>query len=277
MVARVVLLGALAIAAGSGFVRAPAAQAPGWTLIWSDEFNDRDGSKPNPTRWTSDVGGNGWGNQELQYYTDRTPRNSVIQRGNLAISALAERYTGRDGVTRPFTSARIHTLGRFTVVYGRIEARIRVPSGQGLWPAFWMLGSNINEVGWPNCGEIDILENVGSEPSTIHGTLHGPGYSDRSGIGGSYTLPGNRRFTDAFHVFAIEWEPNVVRFSVDGALYKTLTPADLPRGAVWIFDRPFFLILNLAVGGDWPGRPDASTPFPQTMRVDYVRIYQRRK
>ena len=157
----------------------------------------------------------------------------------------------------------------------QLEARLRIPFGQGVWPAFWMLGENIKQVGWPVCGEIDIMENIGREPSTIHGTIHGPGYSGGSGIGAPYSLPRNRRFADGFHVFAVEWEPAAIRFYADGALYKTTTPADLPAGARWVYDHPFFLILNLAVGGDWPGNPDASTTFPQTLQVDYVRVYRR--
>jgi beta-glucanase (GH16 family) len=263
----------------SGVVATSANQtplAPAWTLVWSDEFNQRDGSAPRSSTWAYDTGGNGWGNHELQYYTDRSPNNVVIHNGRLTIRALKETHTGPDGVTRQFTSARLHTLGRFALAYGRFEARIRIPHGKGLWPAFWMLGNNIKEVGWPTCGEIDILENIGSEPSTIHGTLHGPGYSHGSGIGASYTLVRNQRFADAFHVFAAEWEPGAVRFYADDALYKTTTPANLPPGTTWVFDHPFFLILNVAVGGDWPGNPDSATVFPQLMEVDYVRIYQRR-
>jgi len=250
--------------------------AAAWTLVWSDEFSEHDGSAPNPRNWTFDTGGNGWGNHELQYYTARSPDNVVIQDGKLRIRALRETYAGPDAVTRPFTSARLLSQGRFALTYGRFEARIKIPYGMGLWPAFWMLGSNIKEVGWPDCGEIDILENIGKEPSTVHGTIHGPGYSQSAGIGASYTLPGNRRFADGFHVFAAEWEPGAVRFYVDDALYKTTTPADLPPGKTWVFDHPFFLILNVAVGGDWPGNPDSSTVFPQIMDVDYVRVYQRR-
>ena len=147
--------------------------------------------------------------------------------------------------------------------------------GQGTWPAFWLLGSNIDTVGWPTCGELDIMENIGKEPSIIHGTIHGPGYSGGAGPTASFTLTNNRRFADSFHTFAVEWEPNVVRWYCDGILYKTRTPADVP-GKTWVFDHPFFIILNLAVGGDWPGNPDASTVFPQTLLVDYVRVYQRR-
>jgi len=138
-----------------------------------------------------------------------------------------------------------------------------------------MLGDNIGTAGWPTCGEIDIMENIGREPSIVHGTVHGPGYSGGGGITAAYTLPNSRKFSDDFHTFAVEWEPNVMRFYVDGLLYKTRTPADLPAGAPWVFDHPFFIILNVAVGGGFPGNPDATTVFPQQMQVDYVRVYQR--
>ena len=144
-----------------------------------------------------------------------------------------------------------------------------------MWPAYWMLGDNIDQVGWPACGEIDIMENIGSEPSTVHGSAHGPGYTGGTGVGTSYTLPNGRRFADDFHIFAVEWESGVIRYYVDSTLYQTIRPASLPTGAPWIFDHPFFLLLNVAVGGDWPGSPDSTTVFPQTMLVDYVRVYKR--
>jgi beta-glucanase (GH16 family) len=167
------------------------------------------------------------------------------------------------------------TKNKFAQKYGRFEARIKIPYGQGIWPAFWMLGDNIDTAGWPTSGEIDIMENIGREPGTVHGTIHGPGYSGGKSIGASYSLPNNAPFADDYHTYALEWEPNVLRFYVDGILYKTRTPADLPPGTAWVYDRPFFLLLNLAVGGNWPGNPDNSTVFPQTMKVDYVRVYTR--
>lgn len=244
-----------------------------WTLAWSDEFNGADGSLPDTSKWSIETGGNGWGNQELEYYTGRT-KNIDVEHGHLVITARREDYTGKDGVSRHFTSARIKTQGRFAQVYGRFEARIRIPYGQGIWPAFWMLGNDIDQVGWPSCGEIDIMENIGREPSTVHGTVHGPGYSGDKGIGAPFTLPGIR-FADQYHLFAVEWEPNVIRFYVDKHLYATRTPAELPKGTRWVFSQPFFLILNVAVGGDWPGNPDSSATFPQRMLVDYVRVYRR--
>ncbi|HKN36209.1 MAG TPA: glycoside hydrolase family 16 protein [Terriglobales bacterium] len=246
-----------------------------WSLVWSDEFNGRNPAV-DATKWVIETGGGGFGNDELEYYTAR-PQNVQVRHGNLIVKALKENYTGPDGVTRGYTSARIKSQTKFSQAYGRFEARIKIPRGQGLWPAFWMLGDDIDKVGWPDDGEIDIMENIGKEPSVVHGTIHGPGYSGAGGIGDSYPLLHNRRFADDFHIFAIEWEPELIRFCTDGHLYATRTPKDLPAGKKWVFDHPFFIILNVAVGGNWPGNPDASTVFPQTMLVDYVRVYQRTK
>lgn len=245
-----------------------------WSLTWSDEFNGPNGSSVDPSKWAFDIGGNGWGNNELETYTNRTA-NAVLQDGALVIKALKETYTGPDNITRNYTSARLLTRNKFTQTYGRFEARIRVPYGQGIWPAFWMLGDDLSTAGWPTCGEIDIMENIGREPSIVHATLHGPGYSGGDGVSASYSLPPSQKFSDAYHTYAVEWEPNVLRFYVDGLLYKTRTPADLPAGKAWVFNHPFFMILNVAVGGNWPGNPDATTVFPQQMLVDYVRVYQR--
>jgi beta-glucanase (GH16 family) len=242
-----------------------------WTLSWGDEFN---GAGLDTTKWVYDIGGKKWGNQELEYYSDR-PENIAVHDGNLVINARQEKFTGPDHATWNYTSARIKTLGKFSQAYGRFEARMKLPSGQGMWPAFWMLGDNIERVGWEQCGEIDIMENLGKEPSIVYGTIHGPGYLGDGGLESHYTLPGAKRFADDFHVFALEWEPSVIRFYVDNALYVTRTLADIPPGKKWAFDHPFFLLLNLAVGGDWPGNPDASTVFPQTMLIDYVRVYQK--
>jgi beta-glucanase (GH16 family) len=244
-----------------------------WTLVWSDEFSGPDGSRPDPAKWKFEVGGNGWGNHELEYYTNR-PENSFLRGGNLVIQALKENFTGPDHVTRDYTSARITTQGFFEQAYGRFEPRIKIPRGHGLWPAFGLLGNDIGTIGWPACGEIDIMENIGKEPSLVHGSLHGPGYSGDRDYTSEYKLPGGVHFADDFHVFAVEWEPKTVRFFVDQELYATFTPARLPAGMKWVFDHPFFIILNVAVGGDWPGPPDATTTFPQTMLVDYVRVYK---
>jgi beta-glucanase (GH16 family) len=245
-----------------------------WKLVWSDEFNGPNGSAVDSTKWATETGGGGWGNNELEYYTSRL-ENASLQNGNLVIKAMQEKYTGADGVTRNYTSARLKTQGKFSQAYGRFEARIKIPRGQGIWPAFWMLGNDVEKPGWPDCGEIDIMENIGKEPALVHGTIHGPGYSGANGIGDPYTLPAGEPVADSFHVFAVEWEPYAIGFYVDGHLYATRTPADLPKGTKWVYDHPFFLLLNVAVGGGWPGNPDASTVFPQTMLVDYVRVYSR--
>ena len=247
-----------------------------WKLVWSDEFNGKENAPIDSTRWTAQVGGNGWGNQELEYYTNRID-NAYQSHGSLVIKAIKEGYTGADKVTRDYTSARLTTSRKFSAKYGRFEARIKIPYGQGLWPAFWLLGDDIDSTHWPASGEIDIMENIGREPAIIHGTIHGPGYSGDKGPTSSYSLTNSQRFADSFHIFAIEWEPEVIRFYCDGILYKTRTPADLPAGSKWVYDHSFFIILNVAVGGSWPGNPDTTTVFPQTMLVDYVRVYQRMK
>lgn len=272
------LIGLAPLLSGCAVAHDRPQQPPGgkWTLVWSDEFSTKDGSSPDTTRWTYDIGGKGWGNQELEYYTKRK-ENARIENGNLVITALRETYTGADGVTRDYTSARLKTQDLFARAYGRFEVRIKIPEGQGMWPAFWMLGEDIPSAGWPKCGEIDIMENVGKEPGTVHGSLHGPSAegptSDFTAI---FSLPAGQSFADDFHLYAIEWEPDIVRFYVDANLYATFNSSQWPAGGKWVFDHPFFIILNLAVGGNWPGSPDASTKFPRSMLVDYVRVYTKR-
>jgi beta-glucanase (GH16 family) len=246
---------------------------PGLELSWSDEFNQKDGSAPDPAKWKFATGGNGWGNKELEYYTSR-PQNARIRHGDLEIIARKEHYTGADGVKRDYTSARLITSGKFEQAYGRFEARIRIPFGQGVWPAFWLLGTDEAQVGWPKCGEIDIMENIGREPAMVHGTIHGPGYSGGKGIGSPYALASGR-LADDYHVFAVEWEPQEIRFFVDDHLYATRKPSDLPPDTKWVYDHPFYILLNFAIGGEWPGSPDVSTKFPQKMLVDYVRVYKK--
>jgi beta-glucanase (GH16 family) len=240
---------------------------PGWSLVWSDEFNQPDGSSPDPTHWVFETGGGGWGNGELEYYTTRT-NNARIVGGNLVIQAAQENYMGSS-----YTSARLKTQGKWSWQYGRMEARIKIPRGQGIWPAFWMLGDNITNVGWPTCGEIDIMENIGREPSLVHGTVHGPGYSGGNAIGGPAALPGNPTFADGYHLYAVEWTTNQIKWFVDGYQYFSVNSASLPAGASWVYTRPQFLLLNVAVGGAWPGYPDTNSTFPQQMLVDYVRVY----
>jgi beta-glucanase (GH16 family) len=198
--------------------------------VWSDEFNVANGSAPDPTKWTYDLGGGGWGNQELETYTSR-PVNAQIQNGDLVITARQETYTGTDGITRNYTSARLKTQGLFSQAYGRFEARIKIPRGQGLWPAFWMLGSDISTAGWPQCGEIDVMENIGREPNIIHGSLHGPGsVSATSDLTSSASLPAGQNYADDFHLYAVEWEPGVVRFYVDSNNYATFRQSQWPAG-----------------------------------------------
>ncbi len=249
---------------------------PGWTLVWADEFDQANGSAPDAARWVHDLGGSGWGNNELQTYTSRTNNARVVD-GSLVIEARQETYSGADKITRNYTSARLKTQGKSAWTYGRIEARLKLPRGQGIWPAFWMLGANLAPAGWPACGEIDIMENIGREPGVVHGTIHGPGYAGGDGIGGSRTLPNGAALADDFHRFAVEWETNRLRWYLDDQPYFTVTPASLPTGKRWVFDQPQFILLNLAVGGNWPGVPDASTVFPQRLLVDYVRVYAREK
>ncbi len=248
---------------------ATAELAGGWKLVWSDEFKQPDGSAPDPAKWGYDTGGTGWGNNELEYYTSRT-NNARIEGGKLIIEARKENFGGKN-----ITSARLLTKDKLSWTYGRVEARIQIPRGQGIWPAFWMLGTNIDSVSWPKCGEIDIMENIGREPCKVHGTVHGPGYSGDDGIGGPVALPDGVAVADDFHVFAVECEPDRIAWFMDGRQYFSITPARLPKNARWVFNQPKFLLLNLAIGGGWPGYPDNTTTFPQRMVVDYVRVYEK--
>jgi beta-glucanase (GH16 family) len=270
------ILGGCSMAARAAHhTRAKDAADSKWTLVWSDEFNRPDGSSPDPAKWTVIEDCSGFGNRELEYYTPRAS-NVHLENGSLVLTARKETYTGPDGVTREYTSGRLQTAGRFQQQYGRFEARIKVPKGQGLWPAFWMLGSDFESVKWPACGEMDIMENIGAEPAKVHGSLHGPGYSGGNPLTGVYTLPAPAQFGHAFHVFAMEWDPTGIRFYVDNTLYETQTVDSIPPGKRWVFDHPFFILFDLAVGGYWPGDPNAATSFPATMLVDYVRVYKRK-
>ncbi|MCK8680820.1 glycoside hydrolase family 16 protein [Streptomyces lichenis] len=252
--------------------RPSAAPAAVQAVTFEDTFDGPAGSAVNGAKWQTETGDN-VANHERQFYTAGNANAALNGQGQLVITARRENpgnhqcWYGRC----EYTSARLNTAGRFTTTYGRVEARMKVPRGQGMWPAFWMLGNDIGQVGWPNSGEIDIMENVGFEPRTVHGTLHGPGYSGSGGIGAGYTLPNGQAFADAFHTFAVDWSPGAITWSVDDTVYQRRTPADL-GGRQWVFDKPFFLILNLAVGGYWPGDPDGSTAFPQQLLVDHVRV-----
>lgn len=240
--------------------------AHGQKLIWQDEFDGPSGSPPDASKWTYDLGASGWGNKELETYTNSTENVQLDGQGHLIIRATQ----GPDG---KYYSARLKTLGHFSFTYGRAEARIKLPRGQGMWPAFWMLGDNINGAGWPGGGEVDIMENIGREPDVIHGTIHGPGYSGDKGITSSFTFAESSSPSDDYHVYAVLWTPAKIQFLVDDKAYQTVTPSSLPQGTAWVYDHPFSLLLNLAIGGGWLGNPDATTRFPQELCIDWVRVY----
>jgi beta-glucanase (GH16 family) len=249
-------------------------------IIWQDEFSTE--GPLDTSKWTYDLGDGtdqgipGWGNNELQYYTDR-PENVTVDNGVLVITARQEAFNGSN-----YTSARITTQGLFEQQYGRFEARIRLPVGKGIWPAFWLLGNDCDVNPWPQCGEIDVMEYVGDRPTVVLGSVHGPGYNAGDSISREYILE-NDRFDEGFHVFGIEWGPDYINYYVDGDLYNTITPETTEEEAItfnapansgeWVFNRPFYIIINMAVGGDLPGAPNAETEFPQSMYVDYVRVY----
>lgn len=236
---------------------------PGYTLKWNDEFN---GSSIDQNNWNYDLGASGWGNNELQNYTSQSA-NSYIANGSLVIEAIK-------GPNGNYTSARMITKGKRTFQYGRIDIRAKLPRGQGIWPALWMLGSNIDNVGWPACGEIDIMEYLGHQTSTVHGTAHwgAQGSTSSQSSSSRYDLTSGN-FYDKFHVFSIIWEPNKIRWYMDDQLFHTVTTSTT-GAAAWRFNQEFFFIFNIAVGGNWPGYPDATTQFPQKMFVDYVRVFQ---
>ncbi|HVW12014.1 MAG TPA: glycoside hydrolase family 16 protein [Bryobacteraceae bacterium] len=245
-------------------------------LVWSDEFNGAANTAPDPAKWTYDLGNNnGWGNRELENYT-KDPENAHLDgKGNLVIRAEPAKDGPASGAGS-YTSARIKTQGLFAASpNGRVEARIKVPAGAGLWPAFWMLGNSFTGRNWPACGEIDIMESLGREPSINHGSLHGPGYSGGKPMTAIYTLPNGRKFSDDYHIFAIDWKPTEITFYVDDTAYETVHDTDIPAGTKWVFDQPFFILLNVAVGGNFGGAVSPETKFPQEMLVDYVRVYKR--
>jgi beta-glucanase (GH16 family) len=239
---------------------------PPWHLVWQDEFDGAENARVDSTKWRYDVGGDGWGNAQLEFDTDRVDNSSLDGQGHLRITAKKEPFSGRQ-----YTSARLNTAGKFERAYGRFEARVKLPRGQGIWPAFWVLGANVANVGWPGCGEIDIMEYRGQQVRNNRGSLHGPGYSGGANVGKE--IDAGLDLSQAFHTFAIEWDPGRVVFKLDDKAFFTATPADLPSGTTWVYDHPFFIILNLAVGGTYVGNVDAA--FPQTMLVDHVRVYER--
>lgn len=260
--AQLLTLAAIAWACGGG--EEPTAPTRS-QLIWEDEFDGPAGQLPDASRWAFDIGTD-WGNRQLEFDTGRPENVSLDGNGNLAITARREAFSGS-----AFTSGRIKTQGLFEQAYGRFEARIDLPSGRGVWPAFWLLGNDIDTVGWPQCGEIDVMEFRGQEPAVIHGSLHGPGYSAGGAVTASYTLD-NDRFDTGFHTFAVEWTADRITWFVDGEQYQSVGRDDVPGR--WAYDHPFFIILNVAVGGGFVGPPDESTTFPQTMLVDWVRVYR---
>jgi beta-glucanase (GH16 family) len=244
-------------------------------LVWSDEFNGVQNSPVDSRRWRHETGG-AWGDGELQSYTPRKANSHQDGRGRLRIVARAERFRGTDSITRDYTSARISTQDRYSFRYGTFEARLQMPVGRGVWPAFWALGTDIDHSGWPECGEIDVMEHLGQEPTMATGTIHGP--RDGGGANADYK-PGRSvvhttPLAQEFHTYGVQWLPGSIQFYFDGHPYWSITAADLPAGSRWVFDHPFFLILNIAIGGEWAGSPDASTTFPQALYVDYVRVYQ---
>lgn len=245
--------------------------APSWKLTFAQEFEGKKGDEPNPKVWSRDLGASGFGNNEWQCYTEGNKNAFLDGKGNLIIEARKEKTTAPDGKVSDYSSARLKTELSFSQAYGRFEARLKMPKGKGIWPAFWMLGSNHREVGWPRCGEIDIMEYLGHEVDTTHGTIHGPGYSGAGGVskGTKHSAP----LTDGFHVYAVEWEPEEIRWYLDDKLFHTFKPNSIGIND-WVFDKPQFIILNLAVGGNWPGYPDEHTTFPQQYIIDYVRAYK---
>lgn len=236
-----------------------------YQVVWEDEFTGAAGTLPDAANWGFDVGTD-WGNAQLEYDTNRPENASLDGAGHLRIVARQEAWLGRN-----YTSARITTAGRREFRYGRFEARLRTPSGQGLWPAFWLLGANIATVGWPQSGEIDIMEMRGQAPTVNHGSLHGPGYSGGGALTRAYTLPSGRLDTE-FHVFRVDWSPSQIRWYVDDVLYHEVNKGDQP--GTWVYDHPFYIILNVAVGGGFVGAPNGTTTFPQEMVVDWVRVSQ---
>ncbi|QAV71043.1 glycoside hydrolase family 16 protein [Salinibacterium sp. UTAS2018] len=253
----------------------PDPQLPGRSLVWSDEFDGPAGSAPNPDNWTNEVGGEGWGNNELQFYTEGVANAALDGTGNLVITARALDPLASDQSCWygpcSFTSARLISADKVTVEFGRVEARIQVPGAGGVWPAFWMLGEDLSEVDWPEAGEIDVMEFVGNSPTQIFGTIHGPGYSGEQSFGGVLGL--GTPVADEWHEVAVEWSPGRIVWEVDGTVYHEAVPADVAPNS-WVFDQPFFLLVNLAVGGDFGGDLSDDITQPQEYRLDYIRAYE---
>ena len=275
------LLPVLALLFGA-FAIPHSAQAQNWTLVWSDEFNASAGTYPDSTKWTYDLGNSGFGNPEVENYcapgSNTAPcvasQPNAYQDGNGNLVIQARRDSSGN-----WTSARLKTQGLYQFQYGRVEARMKLPVGDGFWPAFWMLGANINSVSWPQCGEQDIMEWVQSyTPTTTSSTTHGPGYSGANGIGARYTFPNGGRIDDGnYHIYGVLWSPNLLQYYRDDPsnIFLTLTPSTIPSGTQWVYNNPFFILLNFAVGSaGFPGPTDGTTPATGNVLVDYVRVYQ---
>jgi beta-glucanase (GH16 family) len=264
---------AAAVLVGAG-VTAVVWSTSGADLVWSDEFDGADGSAPNPTNWTQVTGGDGWGNNELECYTSERKNSALDGDGHLVITANRhDGYRCADGSYNDYTSARLTTKDLHQFSYGRLEMRAEVPTASATWPAFWALGSNHDEAGWPQSGEIDVMEAVGSDPGVVHGTLHGASNAAARLGRADWQLGGKTGFTAGWHVFAAEWSRDAISFSVDDRVYATVERADAEAVGAWPFDQPFYLLLNLAVGGNFGGAPDATATWPQRYVVDYVRVY----
>ena len=246
------------------------ADLPGCVLAWSDEFDGPAGAPPSPATWSPETGGHGWGNRELQYYTGGAENASLDGAGHLVITvdrAQPQARARQDGCE--YTSARLTSKDRFAMRYGVVQARMQIPDGQGMWPAFWMMGQDFDEVGWPRCGEIDVMENFGKDPRMVHGAAHGPGFTGSAVTASHRAL---RSLARDFHVYSVIWEPRRIRWYLDDRHYATVTPGDL-RGQPWVFNHDFFLLVNVAVGGTASVTPGPSVPFPQRLLVDYIRVY----
>jgi beta-glucanase (GH16 family) len=243
-------------------------------LVWSDEFNGAAGTLPKASSWNFVQSGNGSGNNELECYTNAAGNVSQNGKGDLVITAIRQPgHICADGSKNDYTSARINTQNKFTAKYGRLEVRAEVPTTSGTWPAFWALGADEPSVGWPQAGEIDVMEVIGSQPDVVHGTLHGP-KSDKTPYSLQRSVDTGSNLAGTFHTFAADWTPTEITFLLDGKAYGTETKADVEKaGGTWVFDHSFFLLLNLAVGGNYPGNPAANAPWPQSYTIDYVRVY----
>lgn len=266
-----------AVACAAGFLAlftlpmASRAAPKGYKLVWSDEFKGPIGSEPDPKTWFYDDGP-GY-NDELEVNKVTSDDCHIVADPD-ATDHRALQITATPNGDGKYTSVRMNTLGKYSVQYGYIEARMKIPAGNGMWPAFWLLGNNIHDVSWPKCGEVDIMENIGKTPGTVYGSIHGPGYTGGQ-VSTAFTLPNNQVLSEAYHTYSVDWQPGRIVCCLDGKPYVTYTPTSLPAGTSWCFDaQPFFIIVNLAIGGSWPGPPDAAAVFPAHLMVDYVRVYK---